>query len=85
MSPVEPFEPELRFGAWRPRLIAWSGLGLIVDGVVHDQPEVVAPADYVDELLLAPAHREAFFGLIDRAGLVVCKNVGGDAPDRADL
>ena len=77
MTPVEPFT-ELRFGAWRPRLVASPGLGTIIDGLVHDQPEVSAPADYVDEVLLAAAHREAFFALIDRAGLVVCRNVGGD-------
>ena len=67
----------LRFGAWRLRPTAWAGLGVVVDGLVHDQPEVAAPADYVGEVLLAPAHRDAFFALIDHAGLVVCRNVGG--------
>lgn len=37
-----------------------------------------APADYVNDVFLAPEHREAFFALVDRVGLVVCKNVGGD-------
>ncbi len=36
------------------------------------------PADYVDDVLLTDEHREAFFALVDRAGLVVCKHVGGD-------
>ena len=75
----------LRFGAWRLRPTAWAGLGVVVDGLVHDQPEVAAPADYVGDVLLAPAHRDAFFALIDHAGLVVCRNVGGDDASHAEV
>ncbi len=79
MSLVAPLsEPDLRFGAWRLHQVAWAGPGVIVDSVIHDQPAVAAPADYVDEILLAPEHQQAFFALVDRAGLVVCKGVGGD-------
>ena len=33
MTSIEPLS-DLRFGAWRPRLVPWSGLGVIVDGLV---------------------------------------------------
>ena len=63
------------FGGWRARIGAWQGLGVVIDGLDGDKP---TPADYVNEVLIAPAHRETFFALIDRVGLVVCKRVGGD-------
>jgi len=74
-----------QFGAWRPRLGAWSGLGVVIEGVVNDVPGVLAPADYTNEILLAEPHREAFLELIDRAGLVVCKQVGGDDAAHRDV
>ncbi|MBK9035239.1 MAG: hypothetical protein IPL61_28955 [Myxococcales bacterium] len=77
--------PELRFGPWRPRWSDWTGLGVILDGLVHDQPEVAAPADYVDLVLLTPDHRAAFLALIDDAGLVVCRNVGGADATHAEV
>lgn len=40
--------------------------------------EGTARTDYVNDVLLAPEHRDAFFALVDRVGLVVCKHVGGD-------
>ncbi|MBP9085119.1 MAG: hypothetical protein KBG15_03335 [Kofleriaceae bacterium] len=77
------FEPSmLNFGAYRLQLAAWTGLGLVVDAVVpqagHPPVGASAPVDYMNDLLLTDAHREQFFGLVDRVGLVVCKNVGGD-------
>lgn len=76
-----PTVPEIeRFGAWQLRIAAWSGLGLVVDGLEGD-----APADYVDEILLTPAHREQFFALVDRVGLVVCRQVGGDDARHRDV
>ncbi len=66
---------ELRFGPWQLRLASWSGFGIVVLGLDGDGSP---PADYVNEVLLAPEHRERFFSLVDRAGLVVCKSVGGD-------
>lgn len=59
----------IRFGTWEPRLAAWPGLGIVIEG---------DGTDYVNEILLAPEHREQFFTLVDRVGLVVCKSVGGD-------
>jgi hypothetical protein len=56
------------------RVRPWTGLGLVIDGIDGDD----VPPDYVNDVLLAPAHRDAFFALVDRAGLVVCANVGGD-------
>jgi hypothetical protein len=64
-----------RFGTWQLRLASWSGLGIVVEGL---DGEHTPPADYVNEILLTPEHREQFFSLIDRVGLVVCKAVGGD-------
>ncbi len=65
----------LTFGAWRLRVGAPTHLGVVVDGL---DGEGSAPADYVNAVLLAPEHRETFFALIDRVGLVVCRAVGGD-------
>ncbi len=76
----------LRFGAWRPRFVATAGLGVVIDGLVHDDDDgSAAAADYVGEVLLAAPHREAFFALIDRAGLVICKEVGGDDASHAEV
>lgn len=75
---------DLRFGAWRPRLEARAGLGMIILGLDHDDG-AAAPADYVDDVLLQPEHREAFFALIDRAGLVVCRAVGGDDATHSEV
>ncbi len=66
-----------RFGPWRLRTTPWHGFGLVVDGLVHDDDAPV-PADYVSAVLLTPQHSDAFFALVDAAGVVVCKNVGGD-------
>jgi len=64
------------FGEWRARCApCTTGFGVVLDGIEGPEP---APADYVNDVLLLDAHRDAFFTLIDRAGLVVCKNVGGD-------
>jgi hypothetical protein len=67
----------MQLGRLRLRQAAWSGLGVVIEGV-EDDPGAAAPDDYVNAVLLTPAHREAFFALVDREGLVVCRNVGGD-------
>jgi len=64
----------IQLGPWRLRQAAWSGLGVVVEGLEGRG----APADYVDAVLLSAAHRDAFFALVDRVGLVVCKGVRGD-------
>ncbi len=70
-------EPWPCLGPWRLRPAAWSGLGLVIEGLERDDG-AAAPADYANQILLAEAHREAFFDLVDQHGLVVCRNVGGD-------
>lgn len=65
----------ISFGTWRARTTPWTGIGIVIEGL--DGP-TATPADYVNEILLVDAHREAFFALVDRSGLVVCKHVGGD-------
>ncbi len=76
---------ELRFGAWRPRVVDAAGPAMIIDGLTHDDGRTAARADYVDEVLLAPDHRDAFFALIDQAGLVICRNVGGGDRTHAEV
>ena len=65
----------LRVGGLALRRQPWAGLGVIVDGLVDGPQELGVPgaADYVEDVLLAPAHREAFVALIDEVGLVVCR------------
>jgi len=74
----------LRLGAWRLRLAPWSGLGVVISGVV-DEAGAPAPDDYANAVLLAEPQREAFLDLIDRVGLVVCKQVGGDDAAHRDV
>ena len=64
------------FGEWRARTQPWQGLGVVITGLAHETRET--PLDYVNDILLTPAHREAFLALVEEAGLLVCKNVGGD-------
>jgi len=63
------------FGDWRARTAPWTGIGVVIEGL--DGP-TATPGDYVNDVLLVDEHREAFFALVDRTGLVVCKHVGGD-------
>ncbi len=68
----------LRIGPWRVRQAAWSGLGVVIEGLEHEADGRAPPDDYVNDVLLTAEHRDEFFALVDRAGLVVCKRVGGD-------
>ncbi|MEO7094005.1 MAG: hypothetical protein ABI175_12195 [Polyangiales bacterium] len=70
------------FGAWRLQLAPWQGLGLVVTGLEGDAPP---PPNYVDDILLSEAHREGFFALVDRVGLVVCKRVPSEHADHRDV
>ncbi|MEJ7600942.1 MAG: hypothetical protein WKG01_23755 [Kofleriaceae bacterium] len=65
----------ISFGEWRARVAPWTGIGLVIEWLDGPGP---TPADYVNEVLLVAEHREAFFALVDRVGLVVCESVGGD-------
>lgn len=75
----------LRFGAWQLQLAPWHGLGIVVIGVIGVTGDEPTPSNYVDELLLAEPHRDRFFALVDRVGLVVCKGVPGEHPQHRDV
>ena len=70
----------MQFGSWRLRVAPATGLGLTVEGLTAADPAAVGapPPDYVNAVLLTPEHTEAFLGLVDRVGLLVCRHVGGD-------
>lgn len=51
--------------------------GLVIDGLVEG-PQVET-CDYLHDVLLAPANRGAFFELIEKERLIICKNVRSDA------
>ena len=53
--------------------------GLVIDGIEMDGA-VNTAEDYLHKLLLSPEHRDAFLGLIEAEGLVICKNVRSDSP-----
>jgi hypothetical protein len=74
----------LQLGPWRLRLAPWTGLGVVIEALESPDGEPV-PADYVNDVLLREPIREAFLALIDRAGLVVCKQVGGDDAAHRDV
>jgi hypothetical protein len=79
---ARPSDPAtIRFGGWQLQLSPWSGVGLVVAGVVQvpeHGPRLAAPADYVSEILLTSEHRDQTFALIDQVGLLVCKGVHGE-------
>jgi hypothetical protein len=75
---------DLQLGDWRPRLAPWSGLGLIIEGLDHPGG-LAAPGNYIDDLLLREPQREPFLALIDRVGLVVCKQVASDHETHRDV
>ncbi len=60
---------EIRVGQWCLRARRPAGFGLILDGIVGEE----RPHDWLHEVLRDD--REALFELVDREGLVVCKNV----------
>lgn len=49
------------------------------------EPRVATDRDFLHEDLLAPAHREAFFSLVDDIGLVVVRGVFADASRYRDV
>lgn len=82
MTDLAPAPVEL--GPWRPRLAAWSGLGLVIEALEHTGG-LPTPTNYVDDVLLREPQREPFLALIDHAGLVVCKQVGADHPTHREV
>ncbi|MBL8948960.1 MAG: hypothetical protein JNK45_37660 [Myxococcales bacterium] len=76
-------------GPWTPSFGPWTILaapaepfGVEIHGLHGEQP---APADYLHDVLLAPAHREAMLAWIDRVGLVVCLDVRTAHPSYQDV
>ncbi len=65
---------DLRFGPWRPRLVAWAGLGVIFDGLVDAETGAAGPDDYLAQVLITAKHAPTLFALVDRVGLVVCRD-----------
>jgi hypothetical protein len=61
---------EIRVGQWRLRARRAGAFGLILDGIVGAIED-----DWLHEVLRGHDDREALFELVDREGLVVCKNV----------
>ena len=53
--------------------------GLVIEGPVPTAGSEISE-DYLHEILLAPPNRDALMDLIEKEGLVVCKNVRSDAP-----
>ena len=53
--------------------------GLVINGPNLNQAGEVS-ADYLNEVLLAPDYRDALFDLVEKEGLVVCRNVRTESP-----
>lgn len=60
-------------GAWELRTEARSGFGMVVTGVLGATDS--KPTTYLDPILADAEGREAFFSLVDTAGVVVCRNL----------
>ncbi len=68
----------ISFGAVDFSISRPHSFGLVIDSCAAAAGDV--PSDYLHDVLLAPSNREAFFDLIQKERLVVCKNVRSDAP-----
>jgi hypothetical protein len=53
--------------------------GLVIEGPASSAGKAVSE-DYLHEILLTPSNRDSLLALIEKEGLVVCKNVRSDAP-----
>jgi hypothetical protein len=72
---------ELELGRWRVKARRAGAFGLVLDGLVgEDQGE-----DWLHAILREPSDREAMFSLVDREGLVVCKDVRSTHPSYRDV
>ena len=63
---------EVEFAIQRPHRF-----GLVISGPIDVEADLVA--DYLHKILLSSSNRDAFFELISREGLVVCRNVSSEA------
>jgi hypothetical protein len=62
-------------GQWRLRARRAGAFGLILDGIVGAIEDDWPQEDWLHEVVRGHDDREALFELVDREGLVVCKNV----------
>ena len=53
-------------------------LGVVLAGYAEGSP--AGPEDFLNELLLAPPHREASYAIVDHYGLLICKQVRSAHP-----
>ena len=86
---VEGDDGELRVGAHRIRVEAQGvfgpqrRLGVVLRGYTDGSPP--GPEDYLNDLLLIPAHREATYALIDHLGLLICKELRSSHPSYREV
>jgi len=76
MKPTTPPAPEcatLTLGGVDFRVTRPHAFGLVIEAAVDAGPE--AAEDYLHAVLLADAHRGAFYALIEAEGLVVCRGI----------
>ena len=73
MASIAP-DIQMVFGEFKFQTLRPHSFGLVIDRLDD------CPVDYLHDVLLAPANREAFLELIERERLVVCKNVRSHAP-----
>ena len=71
---IDPTVSSLELAGHRFRVRRPAPFVLVIDGLAGAEPSP-EPSDYLHEILLAPAHRESFLGLVDATGLVCCLNV----------
>ncbi|MBC8069280.1 MAG: hypothetical protein IAG13_13170 [Deltaproteobacteria bacterium] len=72
---------ELELGRWRVKARRAGAFGLVLDGLVDQGPD----EDWLHAILQEPSDREAMFSLVDREGLIVCKDVRSTHPSYRDV
>lgn len=73
---------DLHFGPHVVRSVRGDPFGVVILGLRSDAE---VSRDYLHDVLLAPEHREQFFSLVDREGLVVCLDVHTEHPGYRDV
>ena len=80
-------ETVLQFAQRQWRVRRPKAFVLVFEGEVEDatKPAGTEASDYLHDILLAPAWREAFYQLIDATGLVICLNVPTQHPSYREV
>ena len=65
----------LEFGDFQFSISRPHSFGLVIEGPARDVSDSPSTKDYLHEVLLAEPNRDSFLNLIDKEGLVVCKNL----------